>query len=158
MIIGAAVTRRASDLERTYVVPHTEGGILQAVPAGHRDLLTARGTAVLTTIDHHSRPQSTAVWYLVDEDGLLKCSVTASRQKYKNLDRNPSCALFLIDPADTQRTLEIRAEAELIADPDNLDLARIALAYGVDPSMLMADDRHTVVLRPRRVVTNPPAR
>ena len=133
-------------------MPHTEDGILQSVPASHRDLLTARGTATLTTIDRHGRPQSTAVWYLVD-DGLLKCSVTSDRQKYKNLRANPACDLFLIDPADAQRTLEIRADAELIADPESKDVIRFAEAYGYDPAMLIGDGRYTVVLRPRRIVT-----
>lgn len=130
-------------------------GVLDDVPTSHQDLLTAQGTAVLTTIDRQGRPQSTAVWYLVDHDGLLKLSSTAGRQKYKNLRANPSCTLFLIDPSDAHRTLEIRAEAELVADPDSADITRFAHAYGIDPAKVVADDRHTIVLRPRRVVVNP---
>ena len=138
-------------------MPGNDHGILPTVPISHRDLLTARGTAVFTTIDRYSRPQSTAVWYLVDHDGLLKLSSTANRQKLKNLRANPACSLFLIDPADSHRTLEIRADAELVADPDNADITRFAQAYGIEPSRLVADDRHTIVLRPRRIVINPPS-
>lgn len=139
-------------------MPDADDNIFQAVPVSHRDLLTARGTAVFTTVDHDNRPQSTAVWYLVDHDGLLKLSSTANRQKYKNLRRSRSCTLFLIDPDDSHRTLEIRAEAELIADPDSADITRFANAYGIEPSAVIADNRYTIILRPRRIITNPPVR
>ncbi|SFI57464.1 PPOX class probable F420-dependent enzyme [Amycolatopsis sacchari] len=135
----------------------TGRGILDIVPASHHDLLTAPGTAVLTTIDRHGRPQSTAAWYLVDRDGLLKLSSTADRQKIKNLRANPSCTFFLMDPANPFRTLEVRAEAELVADTDFADLKRFTEAYGREPRVL-GDERFTIVLRPRRIVANPPAR
>jgi PPOX class probable F420-dependent enzyme len=133
--------------------------VFTAVPESHRDLLTARSTAVLTTLDGRGRPQSTAVWYLLGEDGRLRCSVTADRQKYKNLRANPHCDLFLLDLANPFRSLEIRAAAELIPDPDKQMVKAFARAYGVDEAMLAAsgEGRHTVVLRPWRIVTNPPA-
>ena len=128
------------------------------VPASHRDLLDARGTAALTTVDSQGRPQTTAVWYLL-RDGELFTSVTDSRQKYKNLAGNPNCTLFIIDPQNPFRTLEIRAEAELTHDPDKSEVKAIALAYGVDPTSIMAvpGERYKVTLSPRRIVVNPPA-
>ncbi len=87
--------------------------IFSAVPESHRDLLRSPLTATLTTIDVNGRPRSTAVWYLVDDDRQLKGSVTSDRQKYKNLRHNLNCDLFIIDPQNPFRTLEIRAEAEL---------------------------------------------
>ncbi len=132
-------------------------GILNEVPKSHRDLLLASLTATLTTIDPNGRPQSTAVWYLVDGDGQLKGSTTSDRQKYKNLKKNPKCDLFIIDPANPFRTLEIRAEAQLDADPDKETVRKFALAYDVDESVLVRpeEDRYTVVYRPRRIVANP---
>ncbi len=128
------------------------------VPESHRDLLDARGTAALTTVDGQGRPQTTAVWYLL-RGGELFTSVTDSRQKYKNLARTPHCTLFIIDPQNPFRTLEIRAEAELIHDPDKSEVKAIAVAYGVDPAPIMAvpGERYKVVLLPRRIVVNPPA-
>jgi hypothetical protein len=84
-------------------------GVLDDVPESHRDLLRSALTATLTTIDGRGRPHSTAVWYLVDEDGQLKGSITSDRVKYRNLSRNANCDLFIIDPANVFRTLEIRA-------------------------------------------------
>jgi PPOX class probable F420-dependent enzyme len=132
--------------------------ILQDVPESHRDLLQAPLTATLTTVDGHGRPQSTAVWFLIDEDGKLKSSVTSDRQKFKNLKRNANCDLFIIDPANPFRTLEVRAEAHLEADPAKDSVRKFARAYGVDEAMLLqaGEDRHVVVYRPRRIVVNPP--
>ena len=128
------------------------------VPESHRDLLRSPLTAALTTIDHRGRPQSTAVWFLVDDDGLLKGSVTSDRQKYKNLSSNPDVSLLIIDPANPQRTLEVRAEAELTADPAKAMVAKFAAAYGVDEALLASagGDRYTVTYRPWRIVANPP--
>jgi PPOX class probable F420-dependent enzyme len=132
--------------------------ILDAIPESHRDLIQAPFTATLTTIDSRGRPQSTAVWYLVDSDGRLKGSVTSDRQKYRNLQGNPHCDPFIIDPQNPYRTLEVRAEADLTADPDKATVAKFAEQYNVDPSMLLnpAEDRYTVTYRPRRIVANPP--
>ncbi len=133
--------------------------ILDAVPESHRDLVDSPLTATLTTIDTTGRPQSTAVWYLVDDDGQLKGSVTSDRQKYRNLRGNPYCGLFIIDPQNPFRTLEVRAEAELQPDPEKATVAKFAARYNVDEAMLInpAEDRYTVTYRPWRIVANPPA-
>lgn len=98
------------------------------------------------------------MWYLVDDDGQLKGSITSDRVKYKNLSRNPNCDLFIIDPENPFRTLEVRAEAELIRDPEKAMVAKFAAAYQADEATLKAagDDRHTIIYRPRRIVVNPP--
>lgn len=111
--------------------------ILDDVPESHRDILRSPLTATLTTIDPKARPQSTAVWLLLDDDGVLKSSTTADRQKYKNLSNNPNCDLFIIDPTNPQRTLEVRAEAELSADPEKQLVAKFAKVYNVDAAMLL---------------------
>src|SRR5215212_9820247 len=99
------------------------------VPDSHADLLDAPNTAVLTTVGADGQPQSTAVWFLVDDDGALKTSITTDRQKYKNLARHPKATLFVIDPANPYRTLEVRAEVELAPDPDKELLPKFAARY-----------------------------
>jgi len=132
--------------------------ILDHVPESHRDLLLSPLTATLTTVDGKGRPQSTAVWYLVDDDGQLKGSTTSDRQKFKNLRRNPNCDLFIIDPQSSFRTLEVRAEAELKADPEKATVRKFAKAYNVDETMLMnaGEDRFVITLHPRSVIAHPP--
>jgi PPOX class probable F420-dependent enzyme len=133
--------------------------VLDDVPASHRDLLRSPLTATLTSVDGAGRPQSTAVWYLVDGDGRLKGSITSDRQKYRNLRGNPHCDLFIMDPENPFRTLEIRAEAALEADPDKATVAAFARLYDVDEAMLInpEEDRYTVTYEPWRIVVNPPA-
>jgi PPOX class probable F420-dependent enzyme len=130
---------------------------LDDIPESHRDLLHSPLTATFTTIDSKGRPQSTAVWYLLDDDGQLKGSITSDRQKYKNLSANPNCDLFIIDPQNPYRTLEIRAQAELQADPEKAMLPKFAKAYKVDEAMLAAagEDRYAVILHPWRVLAQP---
>ncbi|MCK9929688.1 PPOX class F420-dependent oxidoreductase [Frankia sp. Mgl5] len=101
------------------------------------------------------RPQSTAVWYLLD-DSTLRTSMVTTRQKYKNLLRNPVASLFLLDPANPFRTLEIRADVTLTPDPDKELLPLFAKHYGVDESMLdlPGSQRVTATLDPIRIVAN----
>jgi len=127
--------------------------ILNDVPESHRDLLRRTLTATLTTIDAKGRPRSTAVWYFVDSDGQLKGSITSNRRQYKDLRGNRNCDLFIIDFEDPLRTLEVRAAAELIADPDNGTVRKLANVYGLDAAKVPAEeDRYTVTYRPRRLV------
>jgi PPOX class probable F420-dependent enzyme len=130
---------------------------LDDLPGSHRDILSSPLTATFTTIDPKGRPQSTAIWYLLDEDGQLKCSITSDRQKYKSLRGNTNCDLFIIDPENPYRTLEIHAQAELTADPGRSMLPKFAKAYSVDEAMLAAagDDRYVVTLHPWRVLAQP---
>src|SRR5437764_7957028 len=88
------------------------------IPATHTDLVDGPNTAVLTTVGADGQPQSTAVWFLVDDDGVLKTSITTDRQKYRNLTRNPKATLFVLDPTNPFRSLEVRATVELAPDPD----------------------------------------
>lgn len=133
--------------------------LLSDIPESHHDLIQGHLTATLTTIDAQGRPQSTAVWFLLDTDGVLKGSVTTDRQKYTNLSNNPNCDLFIIDPTNPGRTLEVRAEAELVADPDQTMVRTFAAAYNVPESVLVSptQNRYTVVFTPRRIVAHPPA-
>ena len=49
------------------------------------------------------------------------------RQKCRNLRRNPNCDLFIIDPRNPLRTLEVRAEVELTADRDKATVPEVRL-------------------------------
>jgi PPOX class probable F420-dependent enzyme len=124
------------------------------VPDSHADLLEAPNTAVLTTVGADGQPQSTAVWFLVDDDGALKVSITTDRQKYRNLTRNPKATLFVPDPTNPFRTLEIRATVELAPDPAKTMLPKFAARYDTPVEMLdTPSERVVVTLTPTRVVT-----
>ncbi|AFA76041.1 hypothetical protein GPOL_174p00200 (plasmid) [Gordonia polyisoprenivorans VH2] len=103
------------------------------------------------------RPQSTAVWYLLGDDGELFCSTTSTRQKYRNLLANPYAAFLVIDPNSPMCTLEVRARVEMIPDPDNARVAQLARAYGIELAAITATpgDRYTLTLHPYRVIASP---
>src|SRR3954453_12477750 len=122
------------------------------IPESHAEFFAAPHTAVLTTVDSDGLPQSTAVWYLVDDDGTVKTSILTSRQKYKNLTRHPKATLFILDPANPYRTLEIRADVELTPDPDKELLPKFAERYNLPVEVLeqSGDDRVVATLTPVR--------
>lgn len=98
-------------------------------PESHQDLLKA-DVAVLATIGPDGYPQVTALWFLFDEDGILKLSLNTSRQKVKNLRANPECTLFILDTSNPYRTLEIRAYAEIMPDTDYTFAKKLGAKYG----------------------------
>jgi PPOX class probable F420-dependent enzyme len=103
-----------------------------SVPESHRDLLAARPAVTLATIGPDGFPQVTAMWFLVDGDDTVKASLNMARQKVRNLRRHPEATLFFTDPDNPYRTLEIRAMAEVVSDPDYAFADRVGAKYGVD--------------------------
>ena len=95
--------------------------------------------AVLATQGADGFPQVSALWFLYDEDGVLRLSLNTTRQKIKNLQDRPQVTLFILDPANPYRTLEVRARAELAPDPDYVFAKKLGAKYG--GADLAANDR-----------------
>jgi PPOX class probable F420-dependent enzyme len=86
---------------------------------------------VLATLGRDGYPQESAIWFLFDEDdGALKLSLNTARQKVRNLQERPECTLFILDPANPYRTIEIRARAELSPDTDYSLADKVGGKYG----------------------------
>jgi PPOX class probable F420-dependent enzyme len=124
-------------------------------PESHHDLLNAP-VATLATVGKDGYPQVTALWFLFDEDGKIRLSLNTSRQKTKNLQAHPECTLFLLDPANPYRTMEIRARAEITPDADYTFAKKLGAKYG--GADLSANDRPgesrvVVTLQPVKVNT-----
>lgn len=124
-----------------------------AIPASHVDLLTRSICGVLTTIGEYGQPQSSLVW--LDFDGqCARTNTTLERQKGRNMAANPKVSLLVVDPADTSRFIQIRGDAELIADGaiDHLDaLTRAYTAhpcfYGHVYPLARKEREHRVIVR-----------
>lgn len=99
------------------------------VPESHQNLLQA-DVAVLATIGPDGYPQVTALWFLLDDDGTIRLSLNTARQKVKNLQVRPECTLFILDPANPYRTVEIRARAEIEPDSDYTFANKLSAKYG----------------------------
>jgi len=155
MLVGVQGQRETQFDGGRVMLDATARGIFLDVPETHHDLLRDPHTGILTTVNGAGRPQATAVFFLVDANGLLKGSVTTDRQKYRNLLRNPSCSLFILDPDNRRRALEIRADAELVPDPEMDVLRQFAARYDMPFETLARSgnqDRVAMILRPRRIV------
>ena len=123
------------------------------VPDSHRDLLNAL-TAVLATNGANGLPQVTAVGFLHDpEDDLIKISLNDTRQKTKNLRRDPNTTFFVLDLDRPYRTLEIRAKAELTADTDLAFATKAGAKYNADFTRQdrPGETRSIVVLHPMKI-------
>jgi PPOX class probable F420-dependent enzyme len=123
-----------------------------SIPDSHRDLLAAPGVAVLSTVGPDGVPQSTAVWYFLDGD-TVRMSLHRTRQKYQNIAKRPVATLFLLDPTNPYRTLEIRADVTVEDDPDSSFFEGVVRHYGQDPDTFPApkDNRAIVTFVPRKV-------
>jgi PPOX class probable F420-dependent enzyme len=152
---GAAGTRAPRGVWFTdWTTADKEDAAMTAkVPEEFRELLDAP-VATLATIGQDGWPQVTAVAFIHDkDDDLVKVSLNDTRQKTKNLQRDPHTTLFILDPATPYRTLEIRARAELVPDPEFV-FAKVAGAkYGADfhDRDLPGETRSIVTLHPIKV-------
>ena len=123
-------------------------------PESHQDLLKA-DVATLATLGPDGYPQVTALWFLFDDD-TLKLSLNTTRQKVKNLQAHPECTLFILDPANPYRTLEIRARAEITPDVDYAFVKKLGAKYGgadVRSNDRPGETRVVVSLQPVKVNT-----
>jgi PPOX class probable F420-dependent enzyme len=126
------------------------------IPESHRDLVRAPSTVVLSTLNSDGTIQSTAVWAMLDDDGLVRTSLQTDRHKYRNLRRHPTATIFSMDPTNPYRTLEIRGEIELAPDDEERTFTRrIITSYGMalDSMEEQIDaDRAIMTLVPTRVI------
>jgi PPOX class probable F420-dependent enzyme len=103
---------------------------MSMIPESHADLIEKNPILVLGTNGADGFPQITALWFLVDDDGSIKVSLNTLRQKTKNMVKDPRVTLFFVDPDNPYRTLEIRANASIEADPDYAFADRVGAKYG----------------------------
>lgn len=103
---------------------------MEPIPDSHRDLLQAQ-FATLVTVSATGRPQQSVVWFLAEGDDIA-ISLSNSRQKTVNLQKNPACSLLILDPANGFRYLEVRGSAEIATDDDYAFAAKVGAKYGAD--------------------------
>jgi len=127
---------------------------VSVIPADKMDLLESKALADIATIGPHGEPQLNPVWFGWDGAHLL-FSQTTTRQKYKNLQRDPRIALSIVDPENPFRYLEIRGQVvRFDPDPDKAFIDQMAQKYlGVEkyPWSQPGEDRVVIVVEPQRV-------
>lgn len=123
------------------------------IPASHRDLLEQPIPVALATVGATGHPQVTYIWAVLDGD-VVVTSLAGVRQKLKNLRARPRATVFVGDPGNPYRTLEVRGDVTIEPDPDLSTLKAVLAAYGSDLESFGGplEGRVTVTLRPTRVV------
>ncbi len=121
------------------------------IPTDLEDILLKRSFAHVATLGPNGEPQSTPVW--IDWDGThLKFSQTKSRQKVRNLKRDPRIAVSVHDPDQPYRYLEVRGRVVGFEDdPNNEFINRMAKKYlDVDeyPYHQPGDERIVALVEP----------
>ena len=99
------------------------------IPGSFRDLLDLP-VATLATVGRSGYPQVSQVWFTF-EDGTVRTSVIASRQKYLNAKRHPKATFVFLDPTDPQRYLEVRGDVTVQDDPQLEYLTHMLTKYGL---------------------------
>lgn len=103
---------------------------MEKIPDSFRDLLST-DFATLATVGKNGGPQQTVVWFLADGDEV-KFSLNTSRQKTKNLLRDPACSVVITDPTNSYRYLELRGRAKIEPDPDYAFADQCGAKYNSD--------------------------
>ena len=126
------------------------------IPDSHIDILSwdSKTIAHMATVGPDGHPHSSPVWF--DWDGThLLVSLTKTRQKYLNLQRDKRVSLSILDVDSPYRYIEIRGELdEIEPDPDIDFISRLAKKYlGKDryPYHLPEDERVLIKIRPTKV-------
>ena len=121
------------------------------IPEGFHDLLKSTAVAHVAHVGPHGEPQNHPVWF--DWDGEhVKFSQTKTRQKLRNLGRNPRVALSIVDPENHLRYLEVRGVVNRVEEAPDLDYinAKSEKYLGVYPyqNHRPGDERVVVFVRP----------
>jgi PPOX class probable F420-dependent enzyme len=103
---------------------------METVPEAFNDLLSTQ-LATLATVGASGKPQLSVVWFLA-EDGVVRISLSDSRQKTSNLKANNAASVLIIDPKNGFRYLEIRGRAEIAPDTDYAFANKVGAKYGAD--------------------------
>jgi PPOX class probable F420-dependent enzyme len=122
-----------------------------AFPESHADILDKKAFWHIATIGPDGEVQSSPVWAGRDGDHVV-FSLTTGRQKYHNLEANPTIALSATDPDNPYRYLEIRGRVvRFDDDASNAFIDSMAKKYmDVDayPFHQPGDHRVKVVVEP----------
>jgi PPOX class probable F420-dependent enzyme len=104
-----------------------------------RRLLDGANFAMVATIGPNGQPHSSVVW--IDRDGdTAVFSLTADKQKARNLARDPRVSVSVFDLKNPYDSVEIRGTVELVEDPEKSLPERLSQKYlGESPPSEPAD-------------------
>lgn len=119
------------------------------------DAARATRHSVLVALKRDGRPQLSNVVHAVDDDGVIRISITATRAKYHNLKRTPWAALH-VDGSDVWSYAVLECDAELTpeaASPNDATVDELAELYrSISGEHSSWDEYRAAMVADRRVV------
>jgi len=135
---------------------------MSKIPENLVDLLTKPIVATLTTIAPDGIPENTAIWTDWDGEHVL-VNTADGRRKPENIRNNPNVALFVLDPENPYRWIDVRGVVEeMVPDEDYTYINSVAKLYagvdeyygGVAPiEQKGKEDRLLIKIKPVRVAS-----
>jgi PPOX class probable F420-dependent enzyme len=124
------------------------------IPDNFRDLFQKKAFGQLATIMEDGTPQVTPVW--LDFDGThVRVNSAKGRVKDRNMRRNPSVAISLMDPDNPYRHLDVRGKVVDITETGAREhIDSLAKKYlGKDKYPVPNEVRVIYKIKPERVST-----
>ena len=121
------------------------------IPESYEDLLESTALVQVAEIGPDGEPQNNPVWFGWDGEHL-KFSQTKTRQKYRNLQRDPRIAFSIVEPENPCRYLETRGEVVRVGEDPHLyfinSMAKKYLGLDKYPNHKPGDERIVDFVRP----------
>ena len=116
------------------------------------DLLQRPIVCSLGTLRHDGSIQINPMWFDYSAP-MVRFSHANTRAKFRNLQRDPTMTVLIIDPDDRERYLELTGRlAEVLPDPGGAFHLELARRYGEDHTGRVpeAENRVTLLMLPER--------
>jgi PPOX class probable F420-dependent enzyme len=120
-----------------------------------REVIGSTPVVSLSASGPNRTPQTTANWFVLDDDGLVRLSLSESRQKVKNLKRNPGASLLFVNPQNLFQTVEIRGAATIEPDDAGTVIDKVNAKYNANVRSFdqPGEQRYAVTFKPDKVLT-----
>lgn len=120
---------------------------MTTIPERYRYLTDQPLFAHLATVRPDGSVQSNPMWFQVVGDEV-RFTHTRKRQKFQNLQANPTMSLSIVDPASPHLYVEIRGHlAGVIDDPTGAFYVELQERYGNPSLQAPPDSPDRVILR-----------
>lgn len=115
------------------------------IPDDERHLLDNPNFGVLATIRPDNTVQASPMWFEFDGE-TVRFTHSSTRQKFRNLQHNPSMSMAVFDPDNPVRYLEVRGRLiEIVPDPTGAFYDHLHRRHGGD-GMIPPDAADRVIL------------
>lgn len=128
---------------------------MATIPDSYLELFEKKTFAHVVTLFPDGTPQVTPTWIDYDEEtDHVLVNTERHRQKTKNVERNPTIAVSMLDPEDPYRYLSITGEVEEITTDgarEHIDLLSHRY-FGREYTTEIQSERVLFRIRPERVM------